>query len=225
MIYPFWMTARMRRHHYRVCVRPTRQGEFLIHPFAHKRGGVGYVATKSIKDQWEAPFMHPTYIALIVGILISCLLLIVIGTVTLPILILMIAGWRLKLKMDENKRFQALRPQMRIAPMTLSKKRYDIEYASQYTEKELKNSIKKNLCLLLGFGGLLVVFALQAFWLLWTATFLIFLGCCLYLMRLFTLKKRKLTSFRYSLVAGDPIFIPIPEDTIPISEPEKSIAS
>ena len=127
MIYPFWMTARMRRHHYRVCVRPTRQGEFLIHPFAHKRGGVGYVATKSIKDQWEAPFMHPTYIALIVGILISCLLLIVIGGKTLPILVLMIAGWRLKLKMDENKRFQALRPQMRLAPMTLSKKRYDID--------------------------------------------------------------------------------------------------
>jgi chromate transport protein ChrA len=221
MIYPFWMTARMRRHHYRVCVRPTRQGEFLIHPFAHKRGGVGYVATKSIKDQWEAPFMHPTYIALIVGILISCLLLIVIGTVTLPILILMIAGWRLKLKMDENKRFQALRPQMRLAPMTLSKKRYDIEYASQYTDQELKKSIQQTLGLLIMLGVLLVVFSLQNFWLLLGIGVLVFVGFGLYLARLITLKKRKLTSFRYSLVAGDPVFIPIPENDAPISEPQK----
>lgn len=224
MIYPFWMTARMRRHHYRVCVRPTRQGEFLIHPFAHKRGGVGYVATKSIKDQWEAPFMHPTYIALIVGILISCLLLIVIGTVTLPILILMIAGWRLKLKMDENKRFQALRPQMRLAPMTLSKKRYDIEYASQYTDQELKKSIQQTLGLLIMLGVLLVVFSLQNFWLLLGIGVLVFVGFGLYLARLITLKKRKLTSFRYSLVAGDPVFIPIPENDAPISEPQKPVA-
>jgi hypothetical protein len=224
MIYPFWMTARMRRHHYRVCVRPTRQGEFLIHPFAHKRGGVGYVATKSIKDQWEAPFMHPTYIALIVGILISCLLLIVIGVVTLPILVLMIAGWRLKLKMDENKRFQALRPQMRLAPMTLSKKRYDIEYASQYTDQELKKSIQQTLGLLIMLGVLLVVFSLQNFWLLLGIGVLVFVGFGLYLARLITLKKRKLTSFRYSLVAGDPVFIPIPENDAPISEPQKPVA-
>jgi hypothetical protein len=221
MIYPFWMTSRMRRHHYRVCVRPTRQGEFLIHPFAHKRGGIGYVATKSIKDQWEAPFMHPTYIALIVGILISCLLLIVIGIVTLPILILMIAGWRLKLKMDENKRFQALRPQMRLAPMTLSKKRYDIEYASQYTDQELKKSIQKTLGLLIILGVLLVVFSLQNVWLLWGIGVLVFVGAGLYLARLITLKKRKRISFRYSLVAGDPVFIPIPEDDTPTNEPEK----
>jgi hypothetical protein len=221
MIYPFWMTARMRRHHYRVCVRPTRQGEFLIHPFAHKRGGVGYVATKSIKDQWEAPFMHPTYIALIVGILISCLLLIVIDVVMLPILVLMIAGWRLKLKMDENKRFQALRPQMRLAPMTLSKKRYDIEYASQYTDQELKKSIQQTLGLLIMLGVLLVVFSLQNFWLLLGIGVLVFVGFGLYLARLITLKKRKLTSFRYSLVAGDPGFIPIPENDAPLSDPEK----
>jgi len=221
MIYPFWMTARMRRHHYRVCVRPTRQGEFLIHPFAHKRGGVGYVATKSIKDQWEAPFMHPTYIALIVGILISCLLLIVIDVVMLPILVLMIAGWRLKLKMDENKRFQALRPQMRLAPMTLSKKRYDIEYASQYTDQELKKSIKQTLCMVIGACGLLIYFGLHSLWILGAIGVLAFGGGVLYLARLITLKKRKHVSFRYSLVAGDPVFIPIPEDDAPTSEPEK----
>jgi hypothetical protein len=223
MIYPFWMTARMRRHHYRVCVRPTRQGEFLIHPFAHKRGGVGYVATKSIKDQWEAPFMHPTYIALIVGILISCLLLIVIGVITLPILILMIAGWRLKLKMDENKRFLSLRPQMRLAPMTLSRKRYDLEYASQYTEQELKKSIKQTLVLLVGVGGLVVYCGLHNLWILGAMGVLALGGCAVYLARLITLKKRKGISFRYSLVAGDPVFIPIPEDDTATSEPEKGV--
>ncbi len=225
MIYPFWMTARMRRHHYRVCVRPTRQGEFLIHPFAYKRGGVGYVATKSIKDQWEAPFMHPTYVALIVGILISCLLLVVIGVVTLPILVLMIAGWRLKLKMDENKRFQSLRPHMRVAPMTLSRKRYDLECASQYTEQELKKSSKQVLCLLIGVGGLLVYCGLYSLWILGAIGVLAFWGCAVYLARLITLKKRKRVSFRYSLVAGDPVFIPIPEEDTPTSEPEKKVAA
>jgi ABC-type antimicrobial peptide transport system permease subunit len=159
-----------------------------------------------------------------VGILISCLLLIVIGTVTLPILILMIAGWRLKLKMDENKRFQALRPQMRLAPMTLSKKRYDIEYASQYTDQELKKSIQQTLGLLIMLGVLLVVFSLQNFWLLLGIGVLVFVGFGLYLARIITLKKRKLTSFRYSLVAGDPVFIPIPENDAPISEPQKPVA-
>ncbi|MFM7621755.1 MAG: hypothetical protein ACKO57_02095 [Alphaproteobacteria bacterium] len=212
MIYPFWMTARMRRHHYRVCVRPTRQGEFLIHPFGYNRGGVGYVATKSIKDQWEAPFMHPTYIALIVGIVLACLLLIVIGIITLPVLVLMIAGWRLKLKMDENKRFQSLRPQMRLAPMTLSRKRYDIEYASQYTQEELTKSLQKTLFIMVVLGVLIGVFGVYHHWVLCALFALGFAGFGGYLGRLLVLKKRKQMSFRYSLVAGDPVFIPIPEE-------------
>jgi hypothetical protein len=224
MIYPFWMTARMRQHHYRVCVRPTRQGEFLIHPFAYKRGGVGYVATKSIKDQWEAPFMHPTYIALIVGILISCLLLVIIGIVTLPILIFMIAGWRLKLQMDENKRFQALRPQMRLAPMTLSRKRYDIEYASQYTEQELSQSLRQTLMIMAILGGLLGVLGAYQFWVLFALCGLVFGGFGLYFVRLLTLKKRKHTSFRHSLVAGDPVFIPIPENEEDTNDGAKATA-
>lgn len=225
MIYPFWMTARMRRHHYRVCVRPTRQGEFLIHPFAYKRGGVGYVATKSIKDQWEAPFMHPTYIALIVGILIACLLLVIIGIVTLPILVFMIAGWRLKLQMDENKRFQTLRPQMRLAPMTLSRKRYDIEYASQYTEQELRQSLRQTLMIIAILGGLLGVLGAYQFWFVFALCGLVFGGFGLYLMRLLALKKRKHTSFRYSLVAGDPVFIPIPDNEEETNGPAKSTAT
>lgn len=212
MIYPFWMTARMRRHHYRVCVRPTRQGEFLIHPFGYNQGGVGYVATKSIKDQWEAPFMHPTYIALIVGIVLACLLLIVIGIITLPVLVLMIAGWRLKLKMDENKRFQSLRPQMRLAPMTLSRKRYDIEYASQYTQEELTKSLQKTLFIMVVLGVLIGVFGVYHHWILCALFALGFAGFGVYLGRLLVLKKRKQMSFRYSLVAGDPVFIPIPEE-------------
>jgi hypothetical protein len=219
MIYPFWMNARMRRHHYRVCVRPTRQGEFLIHPFGYKRGGVGYVATKSIKDQWEAPFMHPTYIALIIGILIACFLLMTIGIVTLPILVFMIAGWQLKLKMDENKRFQALRPQMRLAPMTLSRKRYDIEYASQYTEQELGQSLRQTLSIMVILGALLGIFTVYGFWFLWGLCTLAFGGLGLHLGRLWALKKRKHISFRYSLVAGDPVFIPIPEENAPNKEP------
>ncbi len=222
MIYPFWMTSRMRRHHYRVCVRPTRQGEFLIHPFAHKRGGVGYVVTKSVKDQWEAPFMHPTYVAIIVGILIACLLLVVIGVVTLPLLVMMIAGWRLKLKLDENKRFQSLRPQMRLAPMTLSKKRYDIEYASQYSEKELNRSLKNTIALLAGLGAFSTLLGLYGFWVCLGISLLPIAGYSVYLARLIILKKQKSTSFRYSLVAGDPVFIPIPDESKAETVPEKA---
>jgi hypothetical protein len=110
---------------------------------------------------------------------------------------------------------------MRLAPMTLSKKRYDIEYASQYTDQELKKSIKQTLCLVIGACGLLIYFGLHSLWILGAIGVLAFGGGVLYLARLITLKKRKHVSFRYSLVAGDPVFIPIPEDDAPTSEPEK----
>ncbi|MFM7631648.1 MAG: hypothetical protein ACKO43_07605, partial [Alphaproteobacteria bacterium] len=119
---------------------------------------------------------------------------------------------RLKLKMDENKRFQTLRPQMRLAPMALSRKRYDIEYASQYTQEELRQSLKKTLFIMVVLGVLIGVFGVYHHWILCALFALGFAGFGVYLGRLLVLKQRKQMSFRYSLVAGDPVFIPIPEE-------------
>ena len=120
-------------------------------------------------------------------------------------------GWQLKIKRDEKKRFELLRPKMRLSDISLSKKRYHIEFASQYSNAELNRD------LFITIISILIAIS-AAFWgntngsmvVLTTGIFGTMAGI-LMLVRLALLKKYKHLSFKYSLVAGDPVFIAIPE--------------
>ena len=61
-MYGFWLPRFLRRRVYQVVVRPTKQGEFLVFPFAWHRGGKGYALSRSLLKELDAPLLAGTVI-------------------------------------------------------------------------------------------------------------------------------------------------------------------
>ncbi len=139
MMLLLWRPTPIKQRLYRIHTRATKQGEFLIFPYAYRRGGFGYIMGKTMKNRLEAPigdnndwlFIAGFLFLLIAGWLMQSLLL------AIPAVAAVI-GWRYYTYYRYDQRLKSLASKVRIAPFKMTKQRYDMEFALQFEERSLK---------------------------------------------------------------------------------------
>lgn len=214
-----WRACRQRMmlHHsrktYRIRMRPTRQGEFLYFPNGWKKGGTGYLLSRSQKQRLEYPALHKYDAPILTLAVSSCFLPFVIGLPGLIPMIGLIALWYFLIKRRQEHRRTALLQDCRPAPFKMTKNRYQLEYASQYSFKILK-------IIGLGLFALALIAVIQIIHHLYTgrlnaatllavALFIIATSLIFLFLKLYEHKK---IAFKTSVMAGDPADCPIPSE-------------
>lgn len=211
MMIPFWQPRFARRRRYRVLVRPTRQGEFLVFPNRWHKGGRGVVLSRTLKNTLEAPVWGIADSVFLAGILLSLLLGFAVGFGMLLVMLVLAAAWGV---------FDARRLEARLADVTargrpavirLTRERYELEYASQVNGREIAALLAGGAGV--GIVGAVVLMAsvvagdglrvMLAMILLPLGTWAVWRGV--------VLRRWKLEAFRHGVVAGDPIDVPLPE--------------
>ncbi len=214
-ILPACLLKTMSQHSrkaYRIRMRPTRQGEFLYFPYGWKKGGKGYLLSRSQKQRLEYPALHRYDTPLLVLAIGSCFLPFVIGLIGIIPMLGFTALWYYLIQRRQERRQQQLLQEWRPAPLKMTKARYQLEYASQFSFKILT-------VVGIGLFTLALIAVVQIVHHLFTGQFgsgtalaviILFLAVAMLtaFLKTYTLKK---VAFRTSVMAGDPADCPIPE--------------
>ncbi|MFN7902067.1 MAG: hypothetical protein ACK5O1_04440 [Holosporales bacterium] len=135
-MYGFWLPKFLRRRVYQVLVRPTKQGEFLVFPFAWHRGGKGYALSLSLLKELNAPLLEPwdaLPLALLGLSMPGAVLWWPLGLLVPLIIILWVrAFWR-----RYEARWQAILPRARFGGYLLTRSRFQLEFASLWQPREI----------------------------------------------------------------------------------------
>ena len=207
----FWWPRLWRRQHYRVLVRPTLQGEFLVFPHGWRRHGKGYLLSRTLKNRLEAPDWR-WYDALILAACLGMLLLaFTLGWGTLAALAAMAAAWGWDMRRRYLKRVEEVTALGRFAGVVLSRARYELEYASQCKTGETAAALGFAMALGLAAGvgagmTLKAGHAMGAALLAGVAA-----AACWGAARQRRLLKAGRQAYRFSVMAGDPVDMPLPE--------------
>lgn len=216
-MFGFWLPKPLRRSLYRVLVRPTKQGEFLVFPFAYHRGGKGYVVSRTLLKELDAPYWgHGDTAALV----LSCALLL--AAFLLPMLMLglpvVIAAWLAYSWRRYQARLAGILPRARFGGLLLTRARYQLELASLLDRRTLGLGLG---CTIAGAGllGILTLIALQEGAHIGAGVLLVGMGASLMMARTlsFWLKKNA-AAFQHSVHPGDAVDVPIPEVQEPTAE-------
>ena len=207
----FWKPLRSKARHYRVIVRPTLKGEFLVFPFGYKRGGKGYVLSLSLKNELERASWFLLDTVLLTAVLLALFSSIIVGMVGLGITVGLLVCWQFTVLRRFEQRLARIIPRARPAPVRLTKERYDLEYASQFSVRYLLGLIAGSG--LLGIASVVAILVLldaQEFGWALLALFT-FAGAAFAAWKGYTLWRLKKRAFAFSVMAGDPVDIGLPE--------------
>jgi hypothetical protein len=214
----FWKPLRSKARHYRVIVRPTLKGEFLVFPFGYKRGGKGYVLSLTLKKELETAGWFLLDTVLLTLMLVALFASVIIGISGLGITAILLVCWQFTVLRRFEQRLARIIPRARPAPVRLTKDRYDLEYASQF-------SVRYLLGLIAG-SGVLGIASVVATLVLLDAqefgyallTLLTFAGAAWAAWKGYTLWRLKKRAFAFSVAAGDPVDIGLPEQKPEVGE-------
>lgn len=207
---PFWQPRYVRRRAYRVMVRPTRQGEFLLFPDGWRKGGRGVILSRTLKNTLEASVWGVAD-GVFLGAVLLCLLLgFVVGLVMLPVMLVLLVAWGLFDARRTEARLAEVAAKGRPAALRLSRERYELEYASQVSMREYMALLASGG--VIGVSGAVLLMAgvvagdgVQVL----VAMLLLPVGA-LGVWRGYTFQRGKAKAFRHGVVAGDPIDLPLP---------------
>jgi hypothetical protein len=206
-----WKPLRSKARHYRVIVRPTLKGEFLVFPFGYRRGGKGYVLSLTLKKELEMAGWFLLDTVLLTLVLVALFASVVIGMAGLGMTLIFLVCWQFTVLRRFEQRLARIIPRARPAPVRLTKDRYDLEYASQFSSMYLLG--------LIAGSGLLGVASVVATLVLLNAqefgwellALLTFAGAAGAAWKGYTLWRLKKRAFAFSVAAGDPVDIRLPE--------------
>ena len=207
---PFWQPRYVRRRRYRVLVRPTRQGEFLLFPDGWRKGGRGVVLSRTLKNTLEAPVWSVAD-GVFLGAVLLCLLLgFVVGLVLIPVMLVLVLVWGMFHARRAEARLAEIGAKGRPAALRLSRERYELEYASQVSAAEywallIGGGASGVVGAVLLMAGLVAGDALQVL-----LALVLVPGGALAVWRGYTFQRGKARAFRHGVVAGDPIDVPLP---------------
>ena len=205
-MYGFWLPRFLRRRVYQVVVRPTKQGEFLVFPFAWHRGGKGYALSRSLLKELDAPLLH-AWDAAYLGILGVSLPGAVLWWPLGLLVPLVIALWVWAFWRRYEARWRGILPRARFGGYLLTKSRFNLEFSSLWQRGEIFTGLS-----LAGVGALLCFAgAVRSEGLIVKTTFLAsFIMMALLIKAFARIHRSAIAAFRTSVSPSDPVDVPLP---------------